>query len=45
MLQVNKGPVGPFKIKSVRKNTDEECASSSSCSSGEDVAGTDKPPC
>ncbi|SRR6266568_2726526 len=45
MLQVKKGPVGPFKIKSVRKTADAECAPGGSCCSGEADAGSDKPPC
>jgi acetyl-CoA decarbonylase/synthase complex subunit gamma len=45
MLQVKKGPTGPFKIKSLRKTTDAECNSSASCCSTEAGDGTDKPPC
>ena len=45
MLQVNKGPVGPFKIKSIRKTTDAERTPSAPCCSSEAGNGTDKPPC
>ena len=43
MLQMKKGPVGPLKIKSIRKATDAGCTPSTECCPGE--AGTDKPPC
>jgi hypothetical protein len=45
MLQVKKGPVGPFKIKSMRKTPAAECSSSAGCCPAEAGAGTDKPPC
>ena len=45
MLQVKKGPVGPFKIKSMRKKSDSECATTASCCSADADHGTDKPPC
>ncbi|NTW98869.1 MAG: acetyl-CoA synthase subunit gamma [Geobacteraceae bacterium] len=45
MLQVKKGPVTPFKIKSIRKTNTYECDSSTGCCSGDTGAGTDKPPC
>ena len=45
MLQVKRGPVGPFKIKSIRKKTASECDPSTSCCSGKEENGTDKPPC
>jgi CO dehydrogenase/acetyl-CoA synthase delta subunit len=45
MLQVKKGPIGPFKIKSVRKKSDSECATTASCCSADADHGTDKPPC
>lgn len=45
MLQVKKGPNGPFKIKSIRKRADEAQSSSASCCSGNAGDVTDKPPC
>jgi acetyl-CoA decarbonylase/synthase complex subunit gamma len=45
MLKIKKSPSGPFKIKSMRKKTDTECTSASTCCSGEAGDGTDKPPC
>lgn len=45
MLQVKKGPVGPFKIKSMRKTVDAERIQSAPCCSSEAGDGTDKPPC
>ena len=45
MMQVKKGPSGPFKIKSMRMKTAAECDPSSSCCSGEPGSGADKPPC
>jgi acetyl-CoA decarbonylase/synthase complex subunit gamma len=45
MLQVKKGPVGPFKIKSMRKSADAECTPGGSCCPGETDAGSAKPPC
>jgi len=45
MLQVKKGPAGPFKIKSMRKTADAECTPGGSCCPSETGAGVDKPPC
>ena len=45
MLQVKKGPVVPFKIKSIRKTSAAECDPVGSCCPGEASDGTDKPPC
>ncbi len=45
MLQVKKESSGSFKIKSIRKRTDEVQSSSTSCCSGEAGAVTDKLPC
>lgn len=45
MLQVKKGPIGPFKIKSIRKKTDVGCTPTSTCCTSEAGDGTDKPPC
>lgn len=45
MLQVKKGPIGPFKIKSIRKKTDAECTPGGSCCPGDAGGVTEKPPC
>lgn len=46
MLQVKNGPIGPFKIKSIRKATDAELSMpTGSVCSVEAGDGTDKPPC
>jgi hypothetical protein len=45
MLQVKKRPIGPFKIKSMRKTVDAERTPSAPCCPGEADDGTDKPPC
>jgi CO dehydrogenase/acetyl-CoA synthase delta subunit len=45
MLQVKKGPIGPFKIKSIRKKTDAVCTPSTTCCPGEVEHGTGKLPC
>ena len=45
MLQVKKGSVAPFKIKSMRKSADAELIPSASGCHAEAGDGTDKPPC
>ena len=45
MLHIKKVPIGPFKIKSIRKSADADLTPSASCYAGEAVDGTDKPPC
>ncbi len=45
MLQINKQPKGPFKIKSIRRSTDTERTPSAPCCSPEPGNGSDKPPC
>jgi hypothetical protein len=45
MLQVKKGPVGPFKIKSMRKSADAERTPVGTVCSIEAGDGSDKPPC
>jgi len=44
MLQVKNGAGVPFKIKSIRKAAEAECAPASVCSIEADD-GTGKPPC
>ena len=45
MLHEKKGPIGPFKIKSMRKISDAECTPVGTVCSIEAGDGSDKPPC
>ena len=45
MLQVKRGPIAPFKIKSMRKSADKELIPSAHGCPAEAGDGTDKPPC